>query len=393
MATGLTVAQAKGIMNKYLAAPLPTYPGIYNGTYGGSPVAHSNCTLFSQWFLKTYTTSNVNLAIPSGNGKQMAQNFVNANSGKFSISGTPKAFSLFSISGNNSQYGTYDAGHTGIVLGIDGNNVITGEANYGFNYGGLDGAYPNIGTIVKIRPLSTFNSSTGVTFVYLDNYLVNELENNRTPPTSGDSVPASGVYKFTAKGSVKNEPKVSSPELASYDIGQTVNYDSTVKADGYLWISYISGSGVRRYIAVQKLASIPQNGQPIYRVYNKNTGEHFYTSNQTEEKNLVNSGWEDEGIGWYAPKTGEPVFRLYNKNNGGDHVYTVSESERDNLVRAGWKYECIAFYSSKDKQTPLYRLYNPNAKSGSHHYTLSKTERDNLVSAGWKYEGIARYGL
>ncbi|OFI48518.1 hypothetical protein BG261_06370 [Floricoccus tropicus] len=177
MATGLTIEQAKNLMKKYLDAPMPTYPGVYYGTYGGSPDSHSNCTLFSQWFLKNYTVDSINVAQPSGKGYKMVENFVNANQGKFTISNTPKAFSLFSITGPNSNYGTKKEGHTGIVLGIDGNNVITGEANYGFKYGGLDGAYPNIGTIVKIRSLSTFNSSTGVTFVDLNNYLVDELKN------------------------------------------------------------------------------------------------------------------------------------------------------------------------------------------------------------------------
>ncbi|SEO51572.1 hypothetical protein, partial [Denitrobacterium detoxificans] len=59
----------------------------------------------------------------------------------------------------------------------------------------------------------------------------------------------------------------------------------------------------------------------------------------------------------------------------------------------GWKYEGIGWYSDDNKTTPLYRLYNPNAKSGSHHYTTSASERDGLRKLGWKYEGIGWYGL
>lgn len=50
MATGLTKNQAKTFMQKYLDTNLPSYPGVYYGTYGGSPSSHSNCTLFTTWF-------------------------------------------------------------------------------------------------------------------------------------------------------------------------------------------------------------------------------------------------------------------------------------------------------------------------------------------------------
>lgn len=50
--------------------------------------------------------------------------------------------------------------------------------------------------------------------------------------------------------SIKAEPKISAPELAYYDAGNTVNYDSLIQADGHYWISYLSYSGARRYIAI-----------------------------------------------------------------------------------------------------------------------------------------------
>ena len=88
--------------------------------------------------------------------------------------------------------------------------------------------------------------------------------------------------------------------------------------------------------------------------------------------------------------SGEPVYRLYNPN-AGDHHYTLSGYEKDYLVSVGWKYEGIAWYSGGD--VPLYRAYNPNARAGSHHYTVNKAEIDNIVNLGWKYEGIGWYGI
>ncbi|MCR5583147.1 MAG: carbohydrate-binding domain-containing protein, partial [Eggerthellaceae bacterium] len=129
----------------------------------------------------------------------------------------------------------------------------------------------------------------------------------------------------------------------------------------------------------------------MYRLYNPNSGEHFYTASTTERANLVKLGWKAEGIGWQAPQSGNAVYRLYNPN-GGDHHYTASASERDWLVSLGWNYEGIGWYSDENKTTPLYRLYNPNAKTGSHHYTTSAAEANNLVELGWNYEGIGWYG-
>ena len=134
-------------------------------------------------------------------------------------------------------------------------------------------------------------------------------------------------------------------------------------------------------------------GVLMYRLYNHNSGEHFYTKDGTEKQNLVNVGWKYEGIGWYAPTEGSPVYRLYN-SNAGDHHYTLSKKEKDNLVKVGWKYEGIGWYSA-DTTTgeKLYRAYNPNARAGSHNYTRSWEEQSSLIKVGWKDEGIAWYGI
>ncbi|MEO1769282.1 C39 family peptidase [Candidatus Enterococcus ferrettii] len=132
-------------------------------------------------------------------------------------------------------------------------------------------------------------------------------------------------------------------------------------------------------------------GIPMYRLYNPNSGEHFYTANGIERDQIVNAGWYYEGIGWSAPTGGQPVYRLYNAN-AGDHHYTLDANERDHLKGVGWRYEGISWYSPASGQ-PLYRLYNPNAKAGSHHYTLNGAERDNLQRAGWRYEGISWYAV
>ncbi|MBQ3509756.1 MAG: hypothetical protein IJA90_07065 [Peptococcaceae bacterium] len=132
---------------------------------------------------------------------------------------------------------------------------------------------------------------------------------------------------------------------------------------------------------------------PMYRLYNPNSGEHFYTGSVEERDMLDNVGWMYEGVAWNAPANGgTPIYRLFNPNNS-DHHYTGSIEERDMLVNVGWQYEGVCWNSASAGNLPQYRLFNPNADCGSHHYTGSIEERDYLVSLGWHYEGIGWFGI
>ena len=154
--------------------------------------------------------------------------------------------------------------------------------------------------------------------------------------------------------------------------------------------NHYTGS-VTRTFSIRKEAAVPRVA--MFRLYNPNSGEHFYTAQEREKNSLIQAGWTYENIGWYAPQTSRtPVYRLYNRN-AGDHHYTMSVNERDHLIRAGWTDEGIGWYSDDAQGVPLYRQYNPNAKSGSHNYTTDPNENAFLVRNGWNAEGIGWYGL
>ena len=137
----------------------------------------------------------------------------------------------------------------------------------------------------------------------------------------------------------------------------------------------------------------PEPAGSMYRLYNPNSGEHFYTADATEAGNVVKAGWRYEGVGWKAPATSDtPVYRLYNPN-AGDHHYTLSAEEKDHLVSVGWSYEGIGWYSDDAKAVPVYREYNPNAVAGAHNFTTDRDEDNMLGYAGWSQEGIAWYGV
>ncbi len=131
----------------------------------------------------------------------------------------------------------------------------------------------------------------------------------------------------------------------------------------------------------------------MYRLYNPNSGEHFYTANANERNLLIQVGWRYEGLGWMSPAVSDAqVYRLYNPN-AGDHHYTTSAGERDLLIAAGWRYEGVGWFSDVNQTVAIHRQYNPNALSGAHNFTSSKGESDLLVAAGWRYEGVSWYAL
>ena len=171
-------------------------------------------------------------------------------------------------------------------------------------------------------------------------------------------------------------------------------YSSNTYLDGFGPLDANVFYGDRnRWISLYGYTDFGASGGSAYRLYNPNTGEHFFTLRSAERDHLVGQGWNYEGIGWTAPKkNGHPVYRLYNAN-GSEHHYTPNVNERNNLILAGWTFEGIGWYSAASSGKAVLRQYNPNAFSCNHNYTLSKYESDFLVRAGWRYEGVAWYGI
>lgn len=91
---------------------------------------------------------------------------------------------------------------------------------------------------------------------------------------------------------------------------------------------------------------------PVYRFYNRISGTHFYTISETEKDHVV-ATWPTifnfEGIAWYASRvldTGMvPIYRLFNRRTG-THFYTASATERDHITASmDWfTFEGIAYY-------------------------------------------------
>lgn len=173
-------------------------------------------------------------------------------------------------------------------------------------------------------------------------------------------------------------------EVCFVDDGDDANlYNANIDKIG----KYIAEGIMNRNVPTPVPVPKPKNVDGgVYRLYNPNAGQHFFTISAGEIDKLIDSGWGYEGVGWIAPKSGAGVCRLYNPNSG-EHFFTTSVSEKDSLVKAGWKFEGIEFYSGGSKE--VRRMYSGN----EHFFTTSKPEMDNLKANGWKDEGVAFYAI
>ena len=223
------------------------------------------------------------------------------------------------------------------------------------------------------------------------------LTYNGTPQCLGYVVPGTGgcrsvYYSLAENGAYSINPPVGT-EVGVYTVYfriEAADQSCCNDYEGSYQISITPSQSLTPDIVEPPVAEGTVN---MYRLYNPNSGEHFYTSNVGERNMLISVGWTYEGVGWVAPTlSNTPVFRLYNAN-GGEHHYTSSVDERDFLVSVGWSDEGIGWYSDDEQTVPLYRQYNPNAYANNHNYTTSLEENDWLVSIGWHAEGIGWYGI
>lgn len=132
--------------------------------------------------------------------------------------------------------------------------------------------------------------------------------------------------------------------------------------------------------------SIEGEAVNVYRLYNKNNGDHVYTSSQAEYNAAGRAGWTKENSAWDSGGNTR-VYRLYNPNSGLHH-FTINGNEAKHLNGLGWRSEDNNFtvqgISNGTYKTPTQKLYNRN--SGAHLITKSVPEVNQLKNAGWTVE-------
>lgn len=144
---------------------------------------------------------------------------------------------------------------------------------------------------------------------------------------------------------------------------------------------------------------------PVYRFFNKVSGNYFYTASTAERDYVIAVYpmyfvYEGQAFNAYLqPSTGiYPVYRFYNLASKG-HFYTASEAEKSYIIAvySNWlKYEGIAYYSYIDQvpgSVPMYRFVN--LRRGGHLFTIDTDEKQYIetnLNKIYKYEGIGYYG-
>ncbi len=206
-------------------------------------------------------------------------------------------------------------GHVAWVANVSGDSVTVEEYNYGRRY------------VYNTRTVSR-TAFTG--YIHFKDLSSSQVGNPSGPEESGD-LPASGVYRFASRLGVKNEPKISSPDIAFYEIGEVVNYDRTLKADNHQWISYISHSGNRRYIAVKQLAA---PAKPVVsgniHIQNKNEREGVFEVVVRDASSNV--GLKEVQIPVWSTNGGQDDLIWYKatRQGNGDYKTTINIANHKN---------------------------------------------------------------
>ncbi|HFI0454826.1 TPA: SH3 domain-containing protein [Streptococcus suis] len=86
-------------------------------------------------------------------------------------------------------------------------------------------------------------------YVQLEN---SEAKGNLTSETSTQKkeIPNQGTYHVTKDLEVYDQPTKEAKLITYYKNGSKINYDKVIKAEGNSWISYVSYSGVRRFVKI-----------------------------------------------------------------------------------------------------------------------------------------------
>ena len=131
---------------------------------------------------------------------------------------------------------------------------------------------------------------------------------------------------------------------------------------------------------------------PLYRSWSGS--DHFYTTNMSEHVDFNNNGYVDEGVAAYVYDPLVEPTPLYRSWSGSDHFYTTDMSEHVDFNNNDYIDEGIAAYVYKTKvgyTVPLYRSYNQNIND--HFYTTNEDEWNDAAEyyPPWVKEGIAAY--
>ena len=141
--------------------------------------------------------------------------------------------------------------------------------------------------------------------------------------------------------------------------------------------------GVAGGVGHRSSEGLPAETEPMYRLYNPNSGEHF-TASGGERDYLVRVGWSPRAP---AGRRRRPTPRspALQPQRGRPPLHLAGASATTCSV--GWRTGSLVL--ERHRGRPPLPPVQPNAKAGAHNHTTSKAENDYLVRVGWNAEGLA----
>jgi hypothetical protein len=198
-----------------------------------------------------------------------------------------------------------------------------------------------------------------------------------TASAGSDYTATSGTLTFT-------------PGRTAHSIAVPILTDGATEGTETFFLNLTSASGatILDNQAVGSISDPPAAANVfMYRCYNPTADYHFFTTSEPEKSYAVANGYRDENSPtppFRVPNTGASgataIFRMYNPNSGR-HYYTASGGERDSLKGVGWVYEKdegFVHASAQAGTAEVFRLYNTN--SGVHLYTARADEKDLILA-------------
>ncbi|EPS95051.1 hypothetical protein FOMPIDRAFT_1133204 [Fomitopsis schrenkii] len=133
---------------------------------------------------------------------------------------------------------------------------------------------------------------------------------------------------------------------------------------------------------------------PFLRAYSPGLKDHYYTVDPVELVHHEAGGYADQGVAGLVFRDSTdstvPLYRLYNADKG-EHYYTTSVEEADQ----GYENEGTVAYVYETQicgSIPLY--YVRNEQEADNLYTVFEAERDVAIqNLGYEDKGVACYVL
>lgn len=187
----------------------------------------------------------------------------------------------------------------------------------------------------------------------------------------------------------------------------TYRFDYSLSSREYTVVDTIGTDATNTLLNIERAAfadraeSLNDLTPGVYRFYNTQTGNHFFTANNDEATTVAGrAGFSFEGKAFvrnvFDDSNSVLVHRFWNDATG-THFYTANASEATDLREAGngFSYEGVAYRGFSQKTadtTELYRFYNK--ETGSHFYTADIAEMENVkvnLAGQYNFEGVAYY--